>query len=137
MIRINSLEELSHHMNCHCDLSFTRVENLTFSGTAPPSMADGTFVGCEFSPGTAMPENLSGALFVDCRLVGLRFDRANLFGVQFVRCDLSHTTFHECDLSAAQFIDCAVGMTRLTHCDLDAACLPEGHGEDKLSVKAA
>ena len=136
MIRIGSLEQISSYLNQHADLSFTRVENVALPGDGLPSMAEGTFVACEFTRGTLMPENLSGALFVDCRMAGLRFDRANMFGVQFVRCDLSHTVFHQCDLSAAQFIDCRVGMTQLCQCDVEAACLPEGDGDSKSSVRA-
>ncbi len=118
MFRISSKEEFNAYFESHGDLSFTRIEGLKLPSGPLPSLAQATMLDCVLPAGLTMPENLEGALFVGCRMRGLRFRRSNLFNACFIRCDLSESEFEACDLSTTEFNDCLMTATRLIDCDL-------------------
>ena len=123
MYRIATNNDLAEYLTTNRDLSLTKIVGLSLTDDLPTDISDATFVGCVFPQGMVMPETITGTLFVECCMAGVRFDKANLFDTQFVRCDLSEAQFGSCDLSAVQFIDCRMDTARISDCDLDAACL--------------
>ena len=123
MYRIATNTELAEYISSNRDLSLTKIVGLSVTDNLPVDISDVTFVECVFPRGMTMPETMTGTLFDDCCMAGVRFSGASLFDTQFVRCDLSDAQFDNCDLSAAQFIDCRMETARVSGCDLDAACV--------------
>lgn len=134
MYRIATNNELADYISAKRDLSLTKIVGLSISEVLPSDISDVTFVSCVFPEGVTMPEAMTGALFLDCCMAGVKFSGANLFDTQFVRCDLSAAEFSNCDLSAAQFIDCRMETARIIDCDLEAAFLTAGQAHPPLQA---
>ena len=137
MFRIGSLDELAVHLRQHQTLSLAHIEDVTLSGTLPSDVTGASFLRCRFAEGAVMPSEAGETLFVDCRMVGMKFQNAHLFGARFVGCDLSHARFVGCDMAATEFVDCTMDGMVTEQCDLDASSLPDHRETDEAFTAVA
>jgi len=145
-------------------------ENCTFKNCnfIDKNFSESTFIDCEFHVcifGNNGLQNTAfrGALFVECKLIGLNFDSVNdmllkftfrkcqmnmasfytktIAGTKFINCNLTEVDFAEADLSNVSFEDCDLNRaifdnTNLSNADFTSAIHYEINPENNNVYKA-
>jgi fluoroquinolone resistance protein len=110
--------EMGDYENCtfkHCDFSNANFSKFKF--------IDCEFYECNLSVSTISNTSFQDVIFINCKLLGLRFDAANQFGLSlsFENCTLNHSSFYKCRLPKIKMEGC-----QLQEVDFSEADLSEG-----------
>jgi uncharacterized protein YjbI with pentapeptide repeats len=102
-----------------CDLSGTDLSGIRFTGCR--------FEGCNLSMTTLKATVFNGAVFVDCKMLGLRFEDCHRipFIVGFENCILDFCTFTGMSLRKTSFRACHVREADFSEADLTEAVFSE------------
>ena len=101
--------------NCEfisCDLSNCDLTGYRF--------LDCHFTACNLSMAKLVKTVIQGAVFKDCKLLGLNFGNCNQFGLSlsFQNCQLDHCSFSRTKIKKTKFSNCRLHGTDFTEADL-------------------
>ncbi len=101
--------------NCtflNCDLSNCDLSVISF--------LECRFVSSDFSMAKINDTAFKDVVFVDCKLLGLRFDYCNnfLFSIKFENCQLDFSSFFKMKLKNTSFTKCSLVEVDFTEADL-------------------